>query len=185
MLTGTSMPFAARVRARIARPNWPKGRAQGRAHAHHPPLFWSLTLITSPALAAGWGQLRECPLRRVGGRAAGVFRPAATPTMAMARCSPTPTARSSLRVYGGNIIERDFEADANTATQGGDERRLGVSYERVTPSWASYSGTRQGSCSMCGRSRYVRGRNMRRSSTSIRRRPSATRIRWWTSWCGR
>jgi len=49
-----------------------------------------------------------------------------------------------LRVYGGNIIEESFESAVNTAMGYATEAGWSLSYERVTPSWASYSGTRNG-----------------------------------------
>lgn len=49
-----------------------------------------------------------------------------------------------LRVYGGNIVEGSFEAAVNAAMGYAAEAGWSLSYERVTPSWASYSGTRNG-----------------------------------------
>jgi len=49
-----------------------------------------------------------------------------------------------LRVYGGHIMEENFEASVQTAMGYAAEAGWSLSYERVTPSWASYSGTRNG-----------------------------------------
>lgn len=50
----------------------------------------------------------------------------------------------SLRVYGSNIIEESFEAAAAASMGYARDGRWNLSYERVTPSWASWSGTRNG-----------------------------------------
>jgi hypothetical protein len=49
-----------------------------------------------------------------------------------------------LRVYGGNILEDDFELEVGRATEYLDGEGWAISYQRTTPSWASYSGSRQG-----------------------------------------
>src|SRR5690606_4065310 len=47
-----------------------------------------------------------------------------------------------LRVYGGNALEGTFEDAVNEAMAFAQQDGWGLSYERVTPSWASFSGTR-------------------------------------------
>lgn len=49
-----------------------------------------------------------------------------------------------LRAYGGNILEESFEAAVTAAMGYAAEAGWSLSYERVTPSWSSYSGTRNG-----------------------------------------
>ena len=49
-----------------------------------------------------------------------------------------------LRVYGGNTLEETFERSVDAAMGYAREAGWSLSYERVTPSWASYSGTRNG-----------------------------------------
>lgn len=49
-----------------------------------------------------------------------------------------------LRVYGGNNIEPSFEASVNAAMGYARDAGWALTYERVTPSWASYSGLRNG-----------------------------------------
>lgn len=49
-----------------------------------------------------------------------------------------------LRVYGGHTIEQSFEASVNAAMNYARDAGWSLSYERVTPSWASYSGLRNG-----------------------------------------
>ena len=48
-----------------------------------------------------------------------------------------------LRVYGANALG-GFEATVAEAMDFARDAGWGLSYERVTPSWASFSGTRQG-----------------------------------------
>lgn len=48
-----------------------------------------------------------------------------------------------LRVFGGNALE-GFEATVSEAMQFARSDGWNLSYERTTPSWASFSGTRNG-----------------------------------------
>jgi hypothetical protein len=50
----------------------------------------------------------------------------------------------TLRVYGGNNVDGGFEASITAAMRYAREDGWALSYERVTPSWASFSGTRNG-----------------------------------------
>lgn len=49
-----------------------------------------------------------------------------------------------LSVWGGRIIEGSFESAVLAAIGFAGEDGWTISYERVTPSWASFSGTRNG-----------------------------------------
>ena len=49
-----------------------------------------------------------------------------------------------LRVYGGNLVDRDFRDAVGLAMDAATERGWSLSYKRVTQRWASYSGTRDG-----------------------------------------
>jgi hypothetical protein len=49
-----------------------------------------------------------------------------------------------LRVYGGNLLADDFETSVQAAMVHAEEAGWSLSYQRVTPSWASYSGLRNG-----------------------------------------
>lgn len=66
-----------------------------------------------------------------------------------------------LRVYGGNLLDPDFEAAIGRAMGHAEEAGWALSYERVTPSWASYSGTRNGmifyarAIVLCGGTQYA------------------------------
>jgi hypothetical protein len=69
--------------------------------------------------------------------------------------------RAVLRIYGGNIVEADFEAALATAMGHAESDGWALSYQRVTPGWASYSGTRNGqilyarAIAACGGSQYA------------------------------
>lgn len=52
--------------------------------------------------------------------------------------------RSTLRVYGGFNVEADFETSLATGMGHAEADGWALSYKRVTPGWASYSGTRNG-----------------------------------------
>ena len=49
-----------------------------------------------------------------------------------------------MRVYGGNNIGASFEDSVSTAMGYAEDAGWSLSYQRVTPTWASYSGTRNG-----------------------------------------
>lgn len=48
---------------------------------------------------------------------------------------------SKLTVWGGNIVEADFEAEAKAAIGFVEEDGWRVTYQAVAPDWASFSGT--------------------------------------------
>ena len=50
----------------------------------------------------------------------------------------------SLRAWGGNVIADDFEAEVAASMGYARDDGWDLSYERVTPSWASWSGSRNG-----------------------------------------
>ncbi len=49
-----------------------------------------------------------------------------------------------LRAWGGNVIADDFEAEVAASMGYARDDGWDLSYERVTPSWASWSGSRNG-----------------------------------------
>jgi hypothetical protein len=51
----------------------------------------------------------------------------------------TPTAE--LRIYGGYILEGDFEDEIKALQQTAVEAGWTITYQAATPRWASYSGT--------------------------------------------
>lgn len=56
----------------------------------------------------------------------------------------SPRGTQVLRVYGGNVLDPSFEDAVRSAMAGLRDQGWVLSYERVTPSWASYSGRRHG-----------------------------------------
>lgn len=50
----------------------------------------------------------------------------------------------TLRVHGENLPDGDFEAEVGNAMDLAREAGWDLSYERTTPSWASFSGTNNG-----------------------------------------
>jgi opacity protein-like surface antigen len=73
----------------------------------------------------------------------------------------SPDGRSTLRVYGGFNVEADFEASLSTGMGYAEADGWRLSYKRVTPGWASYSGTRNGqilyarAIAVCGGAAYA------------------------------
>lgn len=67
----------------------------------------------------------------------------------------------SLAVWGGNIVEGSFESSVHAAIGFAKVDGWAISYERVTPSWASFSGWRNGivlyarSIPLCGDAQYA------------------------------
>lgn len=125
-------------------------------------LFLALLFIAcaGPALAAGWSQYANARFGYVvdvppdfagGGEAVNgdgqVFRSA--------------DGTQVLRVYGGNSIEPSFEASVNAAMGYARDAGWALTYERVTPGWASYSGLRNGmvlyarAIALCGGSQFA------------------------------
>lgn len=49
-----------------------------------------------------------------------------------------------LAVWGGQIVEADFDAHAQVAIGSATQGGWRMSYQAVTPGWASYSGSRNG-----------------------------------------
>lgn len=102
-----------------------------------------LMLVPAVAVAAGWdhyenarfGYGLDLPEGFVGGGEADngdgqVFR--------------STRGGALIRVYGGNVIESSFEDSVAMAMGGAEEAGWSLSYKRVTPTWASFSGTRNG-----------------------------------------
>lgn len=101
-------------------------------------ICFMLIALTAPALAADWeaygnarfGYTIEVPPGFEWGKEADngdgrSFRNGAT----------------KLLVWGGNITEDSFESAADAAKEFAIGDGWGITYEAVTPSWASYSGT--------------------------------------------
>lgn len=69
--------------------------------------------------------------------------------------------RQVLTVWGGNIIEGDFEYEVTSRLVDLDENSWNITYKAVTPRWASFSGSRDGqviywrAIALCGGSQYA------------------------------
>ena len=102
-----------------------------------------LALIVTPALAADWGQYENA---RFGYEIAVPpdFNGSGEADNGDGQLFTSQDGTQTLRVYGGNILEDDFELDVGRATEYLDGDGWDISYQRTTPSWASYSGSRQG-----------------------------------------
>lgn len=69
--------------------------------------------------------------------------------------------RQVLAVWGGNIIEGDFDYEVTTRLIALDEKSWNITYKAVTPTWASFSGSKGGqviywrAISLCGGTQYA------------------------------
>lgn len=107
-------------------------------------VFFALfTLLAAPLSAAEWGSYEN-------GRFGYVIDVPADFTRGEeaangdGRVFTSGDGTQTLRVYGGNIVEADFESSVQAAMGYAQDAGWVLSYERVTPGWASYSGERSG-----------------------------------------
>lgn len=124
-------------------------------------LIAALLLAPSgPAVAADWAQYENARF----GYAVAIppgFAGGEEALNGDGRVYTSDDGRATLRVYGGNIVEADFEAALSTAMGYAEEAGWSLSYKRVTPSWASYSGSRNSqilyarAIASCGGSQYA------------------------------
>ena len=106
-------------------------------------LFVVLSLLAFPVLAAEWGSYENARF----GYAVDVppdFAWGEEADNGDGRLFTSGDGTQTLRVYGGNVLEADFEASVTAAMRFARTDGWALSYERVTPSWASYSGERNG-----------------------------------------
>ena len=102
-----------------------------------------LTLIITPVLAADWGSYVNARF----GYAVAVppeFSGGGEADNGDGQVFTSRDGTQTLRVYGGNVMEQDFEIEVGRAAEYLDGEGWDISYQRTTPSWASYSGSRQG-----------------------------------------
>jgi hypothetical protein len=101
-------------------------------------LFLIIALVAAPAVAEDWTQYSN---PRFG---YSIDVPASFATV---RDSDNGDGRSyrdgatRLAVWGGNIVDDSFESAAFAASGLAAGEGWGITYEAVTPSWASFSGT--------------------------------------------
>jgi hypothetical protein len=120
-----------------------------------------LFLCTAPAFAADWSRFENSRF----GYSVEVppgFRPSgAAPENADGAAFASEDGTQSLTVWGGNVIEEGFESSVQAAIGFARDERWTISYGRVTPSWASYSGWRNGivlyarTIALCGGTQYA------------------------------
>jgi hypothetical protein len=104
-------------------------------------LVVALLLLGSPALGAEWGHYENARF----GYAIDIppgFAGQGEADDGDGQVFSTPTAE--LGVYGGYILEGDFEDEIKALQQTAVEAGWTITYQAATPRWASYSGT-QGS----------------------------------------
>jgi hypothetical protein len=123
-------------------------------------LIFLFALCMSPALAADWGSYENARF----GHVVDVppdFEWGEEAQNGDGRVFTKTDGTQLMRAYGGNIIEADFEAWVKAAMGYATDAGWALSYERVTPSWASYSGKRNGmilyarAISLCGGSQFA------------------------------
>lgn len=100
-------------------------------------------LLVSPVLAADWGSYENARFGYVVAVPAD-FDWGDEAANGDGRVFTKADGTQVLRVFGGNVVEDDFEAAVRAAMGYATDDGWALSYERVTPSWASYSGLRNG-----------------------------------------
>jgi len=105
-------------------------------------LSLALALLALPAIAAEWTRHGN---PRFGYELAippGFVPDGPPPTNGDGLVFVTTDGTQLLRLYGGNIVEDDFESAVGRAMDAATDAGWDLSYKRVTPRWTSYSGTR-------------------------------------------
>ena len=119
-----------------------------------------LLILAPAALAAGWGPYENARF----GYAIAVppgFSGAGEADNGDGQAFTAADGTQSLWAWGGNIVEADFEAAAAASMGYARDDGWALSYERTTPSWASWSGSRNGivlyarMISLCSGSQYA------------------------------
>lgn len=106
-------------------------------------LFLLIALFATPALAADWGFYENARFGYVIDVPPG-FSWGEEAQNGDGRVFTSNDGTQTLRVYGGNILEADFETAVQAAMRYATDAGWTLSYERVTPDWTSYSGERNG-----------------------------------------
>ena len=117
-------------------------------------------LLTTPAMAADW-QRYQNPRYAFGIDIPANFFLLRESDNGDGAIFNSRDGRVVMRAYGGHVVEADFEAEVKAAMKSAKSDGWMLSYQRVTPDWASYSGSRNGqvlytrAVATCGGSQYV------------------------------
>lgn len=101
-----------------------------------------MTLVTTAALAAEWNRYENPRFGYEIALPPGFTPVGPPPTNGDGRVFRSDDGTQVLRVYGGNVIDPEFGDAVGRAMAAATEVGWTLSYKRVTPRWASYSGTR-------------------------------------------
>lgn len=119
-----------------------------------------LALLVTPAFAADWGRYENTRF----GYVIDVppdFSGSGEADNGDGQLFTRRDGTQTLRVYGGNIMQIDFEIEVGRAAEYLDGEGWDISYQRTTPRWASYSGSRGGmilyvrTITLCGATQYA------------------------------
>lgn len=102
----------------------------------------TLIALAAPALAQGWGSYENARFGYVVDVPPG-FVGQGEPANGDGQVFLSADGTQELRVFGGNALE-GFEQRVVEAMGFARDDGWALSYERTTPSWASFSGTRNG-----------------------------------------
>lgn len=100
-------------------------------------------LLAGPALAAGWGRYENARFGYEVGVPPG-FDWGEEADNGDGIVFTKSDGTQVMRAYGGNVMEPDFELAAGQSADFFDDQGWNITYQRTTPSWASFSGTKGG-----------------------------------------
>lgn len=100
-------------------------------------------LLASPALAQGWDSYENARFGYVLDIPPG-YAGEGESDNGDGQMFTSEDGTQTLLAFGGDSIGNGFEDTIATAMQSARDEGWSLSYERVTPSWASFSGTRNG-----------------------------------------
>lgn len=103
-----------------------------------------LIICTSPALAADWSHFDNSRFAYAVDVPPGFAPAGPEPANGDGAAFATADGTQTLTVWGGNVIEDTFESAVHASIGFAKDDSWTISYERVTPSWASFSGSRNG-----------------------------------------
>jgi hypothetical protein len=105
-------------------------------------LFLAMILLATPAAAQQWGEYENARFGYIIDVPPG-YAGEGEADNGDGQIFSNPDGTQVLRVFGGNALE-GFGARVAEVMAGAREAGWNLSYERVTPDWASFSGTRDG-----------------------------------------